>query len=212
MFFQIYVVLLISMVVAKALHLTPDQQRSVRKILANPNTTPLVKLQTQNLVFDKYYTWAKNVCAEYIKKRQYRNARQDLEQTVASGLLLAIRKYDWARPTSFPEFAKKYVLGAVFSEIRDRFEPQRHMVFTAHEKAFVSPTTEEPEVSKEDVLSMLDAEERRLFEYAYGHLFEGSEKRSVKEICDLMAYGNRETMRIKKRSLFQKIAQWKSNR
>jgi hypothetical protein len=61
-------------------------------------------------------------------------------------------------------------------------------------------------LSKDDILGLLDPEERRLFEYVYGHVFEGGNaKKSVAEICDLMAYGNRETMRIKKTRMFKKL-------
>ncbi len=61
-------------------------------------------------------------------------------------------------------------------------------------------------VSKHDILGLLNPEECRLFEYMYGHVFDNENaKKTVAEICDLMAYSNRETMRIKKTRMFQKI-------
>jgi len=201
---------------AKALNgesLNSMQQKSIRRILANPNTPHLIRTKTKNIVYEKYHFWAKNICAEYLKKRSHSDLRPDLEQCVSSGLLAAIDKYDWTRETSFPNYAKKYVLGAVIMGVEKLCRTRREISFVAPKNAWVFDTLakSEPEdpretlISKHDILGLLEPEERRLFEYVYGHVFEETPKRSVAEICDLMAYGNRETMRIKKTRMFKKL-------
>lgn len=189
------------------------QQKSIRRILANPNTPLLIRTKTKNIVYEKYHFWAKNICAEYLKKRSYADLRPDLEQAISSGLLAAIDKYDWTRETSFPAYAKKYVLGSVITGIDTLCRTRRDISFVAPKNAWVFDTLAktEPEdpketlLSKHDILGLLEPEERRLFEYVYGHVFEETPKRSVAEICELMAYGNRETMRIKKTRMFKKL-------
>jgi len=205
---------------SNAYYLNPEQQRSIRRILSNPNTPSPIKVKTRNIVYEKYHVWAQNICSEYLKKRSYTNLREDLKQCVSAGLLLAIDKYDWKQPSSFPNYARKYVLGSVCSGIEtlcrtrnqiDFVAPANQWIFdkyTATTTAEVNHhVSEDPRVSKDDILRILDPEERRLFEYVYGHTFndQNEEKRSVAEICDLMAYGNRETYRIRKTRMFKKI-------
>jgi DNA-directed RNA polymerase sigma subunit (sigma70/sigma32) len=190
------------------------QQKSIRRILANPNTPYLIRTKTKNIVYEKYHYWSQNICVEYLKKRSLAELRPDLEQCISAGLLAAIDRYDWTRETSFPNYAKKYVLGALITGINKLCTTRNEISFVEPNNAWLfdthtTKTAEDPRdylVSKHDILGVLDPEERRLFEYMYGHVFEGgATKRSVAEICDLMAYGNKETMRIRKTRMFKKI-------
>ena len=193
------------------------QQTSVRRILANPNTPLLIRTKTKNIVYEKYHYWAQNISKEYLKKRSYLELRPDLEQCVSAGLLAAIDRYDWSRDTSFPNYAKKYVLGSVITGINTLCKTRNEIEFVSPANQWVfdkttnTPTHKSTLVSKDDILCILDPEERRLFEYMYGHLFDGNAdtKKSVAEICDYMAYSNRETMRIKKTRMFKKIINFK---
>jgi len=213
MFSLICLVILVS-VCAKMHHpLDSVQQKSIRRILANPNTPLMIRVKTKNIVYEKYHVWSQNICAEYLKKRSYSELRPDLEQCISSGLLAAIDRYDWTRETSFPNYAKKYVLGALVTGIEKLCRTRNEVSFVAPKNGWIfdkcvsnSEDPREPQLSKHDILMLLDPEERRLFEYVYGHVFEGgTAKHSVAEICDLMAYGNRETMRLRKTRMFKKL-------
>lgn len=190
------------------------QQKSIRRILANPNTPLMIRTKTKNIVYEKYHVWSQNICVEYLKKRSYTNLRPDLEQCISAGLLAAIDRYDWTRETSFPNYAKKYVLGSLVTGIEKLCRTRNEISFVEPKNAWVfdkyaaKPAEDEREekLSKHHILGLLDPEERRLFEYMYGHVFDcGETKRSVAEICDLMAYGNRETMRIRKTRMFKQL-------
>ena len=190
------------------------QQKSIRRILANPNTPLVIRIKTKNIVYEKYHVWSQHICTEYLKKRSYSDLRPELEQCISSGLLAAIDRYDWTRETSFPNYAKKYVLGALVTGIEKLCRTRNHISFVEPKNAWVfdkygSKTAEdpsEPKLSKHDIMQLLDPEERRLFEYMYGHVFEGgAPKKSVAEVCDLMAYGNKETMRIRKTRMFKQL-------
>ena len=195
--------------------LTPEQQTSIRRILANPNTPPSLRIKTKQIVYEKYHVWAQHISKEYLKKRSCAELRPDLEQCVSSGLLAAIDRYDWKRFTSFPTYAKKYVLGAVLSGMDRLYQTRNEIDFVSPKQQWLfdkgmycstSKDTSSTLVSKDDIMRVLNPEERRLFEYMYGHVFDQeTTKKTVGEICDLMAYANRETMRIKKTRMFHKI-------
>lgn len=187
------------------------QQKSIRRILANPNTPLMIRTKTKNVVYEKYHMWSQNICAEYLKKRSYTYLRPDLEQSISAGLLAAIDRYDWTRETSFPHYAKKYVLGSLITGIETLCRTRRDVSFVSPENGWIFDKYARREreettlLHKEDLLCLLDPDERRLFEYVYGHAFNDSAKKSVAEICELMAYGNKETMRIRKTRMFQKL-------
>jgi DNA-directed RNA polymerase specialized sigma subunit len=188
------------------------QQKSIRRILANPNTPLMIRTKTKNIVYEKYHCWSQNICVEYLKKRSLAELRPDLEQCISSGLLAAIDRYDWMRETSFPNYAKKYVLGSLITGIEKLCRTRNDISFVEPKNAWVfdkygtkAEDTREPQLLKEDILRLLDPEERRLFEYMYGHVFEDTPKRTVAEVCELMAYGNKETMRIKKTRMFKQL-------
>jgi hypothetical protein len=193
--------------------LNHGQQTSIRRILANPNTPLWIRTRTKNIVYEKYHYWAQNISKEYLKKRSYAELKPELEQCVSVGLLAAIDRYDWSRPTSFPAYAKKYVLGSVMSGIETLYRTRNEIDFVSPKQQWImekgavdKDSASAPLVSKADILGLLNPEEQRLFEHMYGHVFDMEHpKKSVADICDLMAYGNRETMRIKKTRMFQKI-------
>ncbi len=128
MFLSILIAVSVILLVAGS-PLNPAQQASIRKILANPNTPHSIRIKTKNIVYDKYHCWAQNISKEYLKKRSYSELRPDLEQCVSAGLLAAIDRYDWKRPTSFPAYAKKYVLGSVLSGIDRLYQTRNEMGF-----------------------------------------------------------------------------------
>jgi DNA-directed RNA polymerase sigma subunit (sigma70/sigma32) len=191
--------------------LSTYQQRLVRKILSNLDTPYEIRVQTQNIVFQKYHIWSQNLCAHIFNRYRCRGMRFDFQQSASAGLLLAIQKYDWSRSTSFPKYAQKYVLGSVYDAMDQTYRTQNRISFIESSypwifSSAVSPggQTEET-VSKEEMLEILDPEERRLFEYVYGHLFDHDKKRSVAEICQLMSFGGRETLRLKKNAMLSKL-------
>ena len=214
MFALVCIFLIATIICVYSAPLDSMQQKSIRRILANPNTPLVIRIKTKNIVYEKYHVWSQHICTEYLKKRSYSDLRPELEQCISSGLLAAIDRYDWTRETSFPNYAKKYVLGALVTGIEKLCRTRNHISFVEPKNAWVfdkygSKTAEdpsEPKLSKHDIMQLLDPEERRLFEYMYGHVFEGgAPKKSVAEVCDLMAYGNKETMRIRKTRMFKQL-------
>jgi RNA polymerase sigma factor (sigma-70 family) len=196
--------------VASAL-LSPTQQKYIRNILSNPATPYMIKVKTQNIVYEHYVGWAHGVA-----KNATTSLSPDLMQSVSTGLLAAIRKYDWSRKTNFTSYAKKYVLSEVYSHTRkcSQIRNNIHFVSPANQWIFdkvdlkndrKNEIKKTQEIQKQDILCLLDPEERRLFEYVYGGIFSGEKGRSVRQVCDLMAYGNEETYRIRKTRLMKKI-------
>jgi hypothetical protein len=193
------------------------QQNYVRSILSNPSTPYMIKIKTQNIVYDNYIGWANAMArnATYIKS-------PDLTQCVSTGLLKAIRKYDWKRqtPTHFANYAKKYIMGEVYLYTKMYGKIRREIQFVAPVNQWIfdrcpkkneqTSTSKSKEIQKNDILCLLDPEERRLFEYVYGGLFTGEKGRSISQVCDLMTYGNEETYRIRKIRLIRKILQNKN--
>ena len=193
--------------------LTTYQQRLVRRILSNPETPYEIRVQTQHIVFQKYHIWSHNVCAHIFNRYRCRQMRFDFQQSASAGLLLAIQKYDWSRPTSFPKYAQKYVLGSVYDAMDHAYQTQNHISFIEADYPWIfsqasnqiQKNTNSEDVAKEDIMGLLDPEEKRLFEYVYGHLFSSNHKKSVAEVCELMAFGGRETLRLKKNTMLKKI-------
>jgi len=194
--------------------LTTYQQRLVRRILSNPETPHDIRVKTQHIVFQKYHIWSHNICAHIFKRYRCRQMRFDFQQSASAGLLLAIQKYDWSKPTSFPKYAQKYVLGSVYEAMDHTYTTQNHISFMEADYPWIFSQASnqiqknanlEKAVDKEDILGLLDPEEKRLFEYVYGHLFNQDNKKSVAEICELMAFGGRETLRLKKNTMLKKI-------
>jgi DNA-directed RNA polymerase sigma subunit (sigma70/sigma32) len=206
---SLFIVFCITVPVTVAM-LTTYQQRLVRRILSNPETPYDIRVQTQHVVFQKYHIWSHNVCAHIFKRYRCRQMRFDFQQSASAGLLLAIQKYDWSRPTSFPKYAQKYVLGSVYDAMDQAYQTQNHISFIEADYPWIfhkqTPESEQIEtVEKEDILEGLNPEEKRLFEYVYGHLFDQNKKKSVAEVCELMAFGGRETLRLKKNTMLKKI-------
>jgi hypothetical protein len=85
--------------------------------------------------------------------------------------------------------------------------PANQWIFDLCPKEEITAAKKSNEIQKTDILHLLNPEERRLFEYVYGNIFIGEKGKTVKQICDLMAYGNEETYRIRKMKLVQKIIQ-----
>jgi DNA-directed RNA polymerase specialized sigma subunit len=193
--------------------LTTYQQRLVRRILSNPETPYEIRVQTQHIVFQKYHVWSHNICAHIFNRYRCRQMRFDFQQSASAGLLLAIQKYDWSRPTSFPKYAQKYVLGSVYAAMDHAYTTQNHISFMEADYPWIfhKQTPEQTQqneletVTREDIMGILDPEEKRLFEYVYGHLFNQDNKKSVAEVCELMAFGGRETLRLKKNTMLIKI-------
>ncbi len=142
--------------------------------------------------------------------------RFDFQQSASAGLLLAIQKYDWSKPTSFPKYAQKYVLGSVYDAMDHAYKTQNRISFMDSDYPWIFSQASDPnldpnlepnldQVTKEDILDGLDPDEKRLFEYVYGHMFNQGNKKSVAEVCELMAFGGRETLRLKKNTMLKKI-------
>ncbi len=188
--------------------LTPIQQKQVRSILSNPTTPHLIKVKTQNIVYEHYVDWANGLA-----KNATWTVSPDLTQCVSLGLMKAIRKYNWSRNTHFTSYAKKYVLSEVYAYTTKSGQTRRDIQFVSPANQWIfdlcprqnRESTKHDEIQKHDILCLLDPEERRLFEHVYGGAFTGEKGKSVRQICDLMAYGNEETYRIRKNRLAQKI-------
>ena len=192
--------------------LTRSQQTHIRHLLSNPETPVLIRLKTKNIVFDKYRSWAHYECRTILNKHGCRHAPDELFEYASLGLLNAIHRYNWTRPTSFTQYAKKYVLGSVYRGMNVLYRTRNQMMFVDNTASWifdkygaksVTDVSRQPSASSQtfswiDLVNSLTADERQLFLYVYGHLLDGSDKRSVNHICQLMAYGNKESFRIRK--------------
>jgi hypothetical protein len=177
----------------------------------------MMKVKTRNIVYENYIGWANAMArnATYIKS-------QDLNHCVSKGLLKAIGKYDWKRRTSthFANYARKYIMSEVYLYTKKYVQIRRDIQFVSPVNQWIfdrcpkkneyTSTTKSKEIQKNDILCLLDPEERRLFEYVYGGLFTGEKGRSISQVCDLMTYGNEETYRLRKIKLIRKILQNKN--
>ena len=203
--------------------LTKIQQGHIRELLSNPKTPALIRLKTKNIVFEKYHTWAHGECRRLLNKHGCHEIPSELYEYASHGLLRAIHRYDWRRNTSFSIYAKKYVMGSIYRGMNVIYRTRNHVkfvdstadwIFDKYGKKYyyqtptptaLSTKDNEP-VDLQELLKTLTPDERHLFQYVYGHLFDGSaKKRTVKEICDLMAYGNGETYRIQKNRMMDKM-------
>lgn len=190
--------------------LSKVQQTQIRHLLSNPETPALIRMKTKHVVFDKYRCWAHYECRVLLTKHGCRHAPDELFEYASHGLLNAIHRYDWTRPTSFTQYAKKYVLGSVYRGMNTLYRTRNKVLFVDNTASWIfdkygskkvqTPSSEASshQVSWIDILNSLATDERQLFLYVYGHLLEGSSKRSVNDICELMAYGNKESYRIRK--------------
>jgi hypothetical protein len=207
---------------ASSIPLSILQQGQIRRILSNAQTPSLIRLKTMNVVFEKYQGWSFHECRMSLAKYGCKRVPDELYQYASHGLLKAIHHYDWTRNTSFTRYAKKYVMGSVYRGMNTIYRTRNKIDFVNDDADWIfdvygkkydyrTPTPDETYQAKtqsvvelEDIMKMLDPDERHLFMYVYGHLLDGSKARSVKEICELMCYGSGETYRIHKNRMMGK--------
>ena len=212
---SLVILLLLSILYNACSHLTVSQQKSIRIILANPNTPMMIRIKTRNILYEHYHDWARSICKTYLKKRWNGSILPELDQCISMGLLRAIDRYNWSKTTSFPNYAKKYVLGSLIRGMDKWLGLRKCISFVSPEDSWMfdkyrsKKKEEDFLLDKPALLSLLDPEEKRLFQYVYGHLFDDSPKKSVSEICELMMYGNRETFRIRRSRMHERLVQYR---
>jgi len=93
-------------------YLSNIQLKYINHILTHPNTPPVIRSKTKEILFTEYYGWLKKQVREFIESNHYSKNKittDELYQYANKGLLKAIEKFDGKG--SLNKYAKKYVIG-----------------------------------------------------------------------------------------------------